>query len=87
MAELVCDFDINSLKEKPPKGKIGWVSDTAVQCTVNLYSQLFNQCEIESVRTDATTPVTTHHKMAMMILTGVAGVSVNPSGAFVNPCA
>lgn len=57
VAELVCEFDINSLKEKPPKGKIGWVSDAAVPCTVNLYSQLFNQCEIESVRTDAATRV------------------------------
>jgi hypothetical protein len=59
VVELVCEFDINSLKEKPPKGKVGWVSDAAVPCTVNLYSNLFNQCEIKSVRTDSTTPVTT----------------------------
>ena len=48
VTELVCEFDVNSLKEKPPKGKIGWVSETAVPCTVNVYSELFHNCEIES---------------------------------------
>lgn len=67
VTELVCEFDINSLKEKPPKGKIGWVSEAAVPCTVNRYEQLFNMCDIEVVRichVSATCPPRVRHVSA-----------------------
>ena len=43
---LVCEFDVDSLTSKPPKGKIGWLPQGATPCTVNQYDKLFNECEI-----------------------------------------
>ena len=43
---LVCEFDVDSLTSKPPKGKIGWLPEDATPCTVNQYDKLFNECEI-----------------------------------------
>ena len=43
---LVCEFDVDSLTSKPPKGKIGWLPQDATPCTVNQYDKLFNECEI-----------------------------------------